>query len=581
MRKTFLLFLAVIFSTIVIADNLTLQDSYDWLMNQSDDGSYNDDIIDTVSVVMVLDLLDSIMSEEIIYINSEEDSDNCWPDGSCKVKDTAFAVYALYLNGDNTTDGKEWLSDAKTVFSDSGDWYLQVATSDSGVCNIKYEKNDKTTEKTIDITDGRFPSCSNSSWLDLDSCLDSDLSSILYTMFDIDCTELSGAILSLIYKEGNSIYLVDTLDSNMGELVYNNGCYGTTKGSACDIETTIYTDWILDMITGDIDVPLYSKINYEEDNPIHNSLLYLTTPDELYLNNLKSIQRSSGSFDNNAKSTAFGFLALKKAGESYSDTEDWLYRQQKDDGSFGDVFTTSIVIYSLGGEGIDVPSDGGDGDGEEEEEVDVCDDDGVCDPNQGEDCYNCPDDCGSCDTDEDDDEEDKEEKICDNNGVCDINLIKEFNYTENEDYVNCPHDCFCGDKVCDDMEKSDDSCSTDCGDEDETEYPPVVDVDGEDEGGSFWAWFFIIIILLALVGGGYFFYVKFYKSGKKGRKNEFKFLKGDEIVKKEYVKDVKEKPRSASRFNIPSFIKKEEKSPLDRAIDKSIMEAKKLMGGRK
>ena len=103
MRKTFLLFLAVIFSTIVIADNLTLQDSYDWLMNQSDDGSYNDNIIDTVSVVMVLDLLDSIMSEEIIYINSEEDSDNCWPDGSCKVKDTAFAVYALYLKQNRGT----------------------------------------------------------------------------------------------------------------------------------------------------------------------------------------------------------------------------------------------------------------------------------------------------------------------------------------------------------------------------------------------------------------------------------------------------------------------------------------------
>jgi hypothetical protein len=161
------------------------------------------------------------------------------------------------------------------------------------------------------------------------------------------------------------------------------------------------------------------------------------------------------------------------------------------------------------------------------------------------------------------------EEICDHNGVCDINLVEEFGFSENENYVNCA-DCFCGDGVCDDIEKEDDSCPNDCVKEEPSEF---VDSYEEDEGVSFWWLFFIFIILLILGFGGYY-YIKYYKPKKKGgKKREFKFLRESKSVKEDKGNRREER---ISGFRMP-FVKRE-KSPLDEEIDKSIKEARKLIG---
>lgn len=605
MRKVALLLFMTLFSVLVSANNVTLQDSYNWLLERGDNGSYNNNVVDTTAVFLALNVEGALTVNEINYIKSMMDSSNCWPKGSCKVKDTVFALYALYLNGDNTTETEKWLSDAQTAFSGGGKWNLQIASSDSGMCRVKYKKGIYDMEKDIEIVEGKFPSCGDKSWLDLYSCLDPGLSNVPYTVFDIDCSELTGVVMSLIYTTGNSIYLVDTVSSSMGELVYSNGCYGVTANSACNFENTLYANWFLSEVQSDITSSLYLRANYEETNVMHNALLYLITGDSIYADKLVDFQRNSGSFDNNILNTAYALLALKKAGksESYTQANNWLLRQEKRDGSFGNVYTTAMVLYSLTGKGVVLPSctDGKKNQGERGtdcggpcQSIDDCCDNGVkdigedgvdcgggcskeceelcnyndeCEPARGETCYNCPDDCEVCE-----DEVDVSEEICDNNDVCDVNLVEEFGLSENENYVNCPNDCFCGDGVCDDIESGDGSCAKDCGDEEPSDL-----ADYEEEESSFWFWFFVFLILV-LLGGGAYYYVKFYLPKKKSGKKELKFLGGEKLVKKEEKKE--EGSGFGGTFRMP-FSAKREKSHLDKEIDKSIREASRLLGKKK
>lgn len=107
----------------------------------------------------------------------------------------------------------------------------------------------------------------------------------------------------------------------------------------------------------------------------------------------------------------------------------------------------------------------------------VCDNNKICNINQGEDCDNCPGDCETCEVLCSDGKknlasvEDNVDcggyckacsDICSVNGKCEIDLLN-YGYSDNEDSQNCPEDCYCGDQVCDDYESITESCETDCG----------------------------------------------------------------------------------------------------------------------
>jgi len=607
MKRYVLVLSIVLFSIVVSADDITLQDSYDWLINSGRNGSYNNNIVDTSAAVMALNVHSASIGDEINYLESMK-LNNCWPRNSCRIKDTAFGLYAFYLDGKNITNIEEWTYNAQRAFSGSGRWYLQVVTSSSGMCNIKYKKGNSNIEKNVEVNEGKFPSCSNANWLDLVSCLDPGLESIAYTKFDIDCSDMGNAVINLLYKTGDSIYIVDSLSSNSGDLVYSKGCYGVGANSQCNLENSFYVNWLLHEVQGDVS-SLYLRANYQETNPFHNAVLYLITSDNAYLDNLKGLQRDSGSFDNDIVKTSFSLIALKKAGESdsYNKGSEWILKQKRDDGSFGNVFNTAIALYSLIGEGIILPSctDGQKNQGERgvdcggvceayddccnngvkdsgETGVDcggvckecdeLCNYNGECEENMGETCHNCPYDCEVCGGDgADEDDED----VCNNDEKCDTNLVDEYGFSENEDYSNCPNDCYCGDKVCDDLEQYDDSCPSDCGgDSGDVDSENGVN-DEDEEGGSFLTWIFVFLILCVVGVGGYYFYTKFYKKkGKKG--NELDFFKKRREMGKDLVGKSKEKGKH-KRFSMSSIFKKEEKSALDKEIDKSIAEAKNML----
>ncbi|MBI2672801.1 hypothetical protein HYX19_00935, partial [Candidatus Woesearchaeota archaeon] len=238
-------------------------------------------------------------------------------------------------------------------------------------------------------------------------------------------------------------------------------------------------------------------------------MLYLITGDSQYISELTRRQRNDGSWDNNNFNTALAVLALKKSSGETNKIDNataYLIKKQQSDGSWGNVQDTAMILYSafsdtsISLENVQSCSDGiKNGD---EEGVDcggscskkcVCNFDGVCDSDIGEDSKQCPSDCkesaGPCNFD----------------GVCDA--------VDGETRTTCPDDCpskteeeaevKCGDGTCDASEDSS-SCPQDC-----------------EKKKSSLVWWVLIIIVLAIVVFLIYYYRKIGK--KKSKTFEFGF----------------------------------------------------------
>ena len=619
MRKIILLvvLIIVVLSINVSArrsGNFSANDAYDWLIQQQTDGSYNNDITDTSAALLALDAAGGLATLERDYIVSQENENHCWPKSGCEIEDTVWAVLALHKYGENTyvDDAEAWLKRAQTPSLTSGNWWLEIDTPDIGTCTVKYVKGTTEVSKDVNVEGGVFPDCGGTTFFDLKSCLESGLLSNYASLdLDIDCSSLSSAKISIAYNSGSSYYLYEEASDKSAVITVKNGCFGTTYKSSCNYWASLYAEWILSQVGSSLSSELYLKENYDSRNTIHNALLFMTDGDKSYAEELKNLQKTDGSWDSNSLNTAFGILAFRDDGE-YSQyvekAKDWLKDKQQNDGSWnGEVLTTAMVLYSSfpqaelpsctdgiqnqGEKGVDCGgpcelepySDdccfNGEKDGDEEG-VDcggscddcaelICDEDGTCDGDRGEDCNNCFEDCQSCEDlcsnnqkDVASDEEGVdcggyctscELTVCNSDGECEYDLTERYtDLTDNEDRVNCPNDCYCGDGICDDDEADVGDCSQDCGaaavsvecgdgicgkDEDidcpedcaevfcnnngicefELDEDCFCSDCSEDEacfekGGGGFRWILIILVILILAGGVFFFFIK--KKGK-------------------------------------------------------------------
>lgn len=423
-------------------EDFSAEDAYDWLLQQSENGSYKGNIKDTSAAFLALDAAGGLATSEMNYLLSQENENHCWPKSSCKIDDTVWAVLALYKAGESShvSDAESWLKNAQTPTLTGGNWWLEIDTSDSGTCTIKYKKGATEVSKNIKVEAGIFPDCGGGTFFDLKNCLEAGLlSSYASLELNVDCSVLDSAKISIAYNSGSSYYLYEEVSENTATLTVKNGCFGASyKGPSCSYDASLYAEWILGQIASSLSSELYLRENYDSNNAVHNALLYLVTQDEDYLAKLVSLQKTDGSWSNSL-STAFAVLALRQESgysKNVEDAQEWLKTQQKTEGSWDDnVFTTSLVLYSSFYQGIDLPSctdgiknqgergvdcggpcelepysdnccDNGVKDGGEDgidcggvcdscAEV-VCDDDERCEEERGEDCNNCPDDCKTC-----------------------------------------------------------------------------------------------------------------------------------------------------------------------------------------
>jgi len=592
MKKTRLLALLVLFIlavSSVSATEFSTQNAYNWLVSQSVDGGLEDDVAATTWSILAFNNagLSNKAEESLNWIFSEQSNDYCFPSSSCKTKDTAMALIAMneMAREDNVTYIEEKLLKMMVGSSLGGIWAIEVSpltTEISGECTISWFVGDNEETKTFTVDNGKFPQCSNSYFLDIDRCVKSNLlqnnPGITLT---VDCLEVEGAkTISLIYQNDNNFYVLDSQETDRADLVVNNGCYGLAAGDlTCRPEATLYVAWAAELIGSELDNSLYLAEKYEEDNVMHNALLYLSKKDSLYLTQLDSLQKADGSFNRNIMDTALAIIAMKDDSLTYSEqissATEWLKTKQKEDGSLGTVTETAASLYAaFGSEDVDII------DTIDDVEVECGDD--ICDWLAGEDEDICPEDCLYEDVD-----------VTPTSDVCVVNEICESDLGET--YENCEDDCYCGDGACDDVEDLEGSCPEDCdfgntrteavcgdgfceGDEDESNCPDDCQVQEADEDGSGIGTFIIILlILLILGGGGYYAYKKGLFS--KGNKPAGPFNKSGYNFKPRtpVTPSTMNTTKPTTGYKIPTGIARNKPVKQDDELSKSLAEARKLL----
>ncbi len=524
-----------------MAGNFSAQTGYDWLSEQNTEGGFNSDISSTAWAIMALDAAGYETAGSVDWLYEQMSTSYCFPSSSCTNEETALAALALKEVQDDTyfDDISNYLASAMSSSSGAGSWFLEVATSSNGTCTASYELNNLTTEIDFDVDEGYFPDCDDSTFLDIDKCLQENLiTNNPGITIEIDCSALeSTPVITLVYTSDSTYYLLTNENSKDAEITINNGCFGKTSGSSCSIETSLYTGWALDEMDSITNTNIYLKENFDSTDIEHNALMYLITEDETYLEDIADDQKSDGSFDRSYISTSLAILALSES-TSYtteiSNAQSWLREEQTDDGSWGSsIVDTAMVLYTAFSDESVSPASCDDGEQNQGEEgidcggpceacadgevLDECTTDDDCITLYG-DSYLCDlgtcslPSSGACETDVD----------CDSGEVClDGSCVtSECNYDGNCEYgswdensYNCPSDCYCGDGVCDSYESESD-CSSDCGsgevDDDDSGDDFVFD-EPEPEGGSGIIIIIIIIVLLIALGvGGYFAYSKGY-----------------------------------------------------------------------
>ncbi len=345
------------------------------------------DIIEKSFQVLSLSFYDPTTADKLIT-EIKATGTNCWPI-SCKIKDTALALMALHKRGE--TIDTSWLLNQQTA-STSGKWYLQISTSATGSCTASFNNEDT----TININAGELSTSycpTKTTKLDINSCIKPNLLSQPSKEIIIDCTNLgSTPIISLLNQEGNTYYIIDKASETQKLTLHiNNGYFQT-------IEDTLFANWFLSDINSKINSIIWLKKNYDENSVLHNSLMYLITSDKAYLYKLIELQDlTTGSFGD-TYNTAIATLALARSGEFNTALENartFLGNKQLTDGSIeNNLLYTAITLYSYS---ITKPAEPTPEYPSPEqpypEQPQICNFDGICQPEYGENEYNCPEDC--------------------------------------------------------------------------------------------------------------------------------------------------------------------------------------------
>jgi hypothetical protein len=513
----FLVMLSLL-SLTVIADNQTQtfdpSGSFNWLIQHCEAGHCKDstsDIMATAFYAMAMKssgYSNSYGQAAVDYLlTQKDDKDACFPKSRCNVKDTAFGLWALSNYGEDTVGMEDYIK-SKLVSGLKENWWLQIITNaENKTCTIGYPYEGAMEQENVVVDKGTFPDCKEGqpeTYFDLNDCLKSKLLDLNPAIeLTIDCSNIgSGTKIVIIYNTGSEFYLTEEATTSKYQTQIENACH--TVNSACDKDTSLWSNYILHAKRSDLSTNLYLFTEYDNLAPIDTSLLYLSTQDtekqNKYIEELKNLQRLDGSFNTNNFQTAIAVLALHASAstEEVSEAIKYLESSVRSDGSWdGSVLTTAAALYTaFSGASVTLepmPIGPGIPDGP------TCGD-GYCDLTET--TYSCPDDC-------------KEDEICVVNGRCETEV--------GETAENCPLDCVayippenqetCGNDVREGYEEcdgfDDSGCSQDYYCTSQCECAPNFEPIKESKG---FGWLISIIIVLALVIVAYIFYSKHHKT---------------------------------------------------------------------
>jgi hypothetical protein len=583
-KITIFLVMLSLLSLAVTAENETQgfdpSESFNWLIKHCEAGHCKDstsDIMATSFYAMAMKssgYSNSYGQAAIDYlIDQKDDKNECFPKSRCKVKETAFALWALSNYGEDITGIEDYIKD-ELAAGLKENWWLQIITNaENKTCTIGYPYEGALEQEEVIVDKGTFPDCQvgqPETYFDLNDCLKTNLLNLNPAIeLTIDCSNIgSGTKIVIIYNTGTEFYLTEEATTSKYQTQIENACH--TLNGACDKDTSLWANWILSTKRSDLSTNLYLFTEYDNLAPIDTSLLYLSTQDNekqnKYIEELKNIQRLDGSFNTNDFQTAMAIMALHASAstEEVSEAIKYLESSVRSDGSWGgSVLTTAATLYTaFSGASVTInpmPI------GSEVPNSATCGD-GYCDVTESS--YSCPDDC-------------KEDEICVVNNKC------ETEFGENTE--NCPLDCAantpketqetCGNDMmegyeeCDGFDDSNCSqgyyCTSQC--VCAPEFEPIK----EDKG---FGWLISAILILVLIVVAYLFYNKHQKNNSKTIKP---FSTGPDFFKSKprspgrgFSNSKKQYPaaRSSSRKVAP----KNTRSELE--LEKSIKEAQKLLG---
>ncbi len=595
-----IIFAILISSFSVVAANETEFDpttSYEWLIGVCPGGDCGD-VTTTALYAMTMKLAGygntyGAQAIKIIQLEQKE-SKSCFPTAGCDPRDTAMALWALSQYGEDTSGIEEYMKDALDVGLDDNWWLEVVTTAEDTSCTIGYP-DDNGVQQQIDVTvdEGTFPTCNAGqpeTYFDLNECIVSGLANNNPGLeLIIDCSAIGdGTVISIIYNTGSAFFLTDQATTAKYKTQLQNACH--TKSGTCNKESSLWANWVLQNLNSDIKTNLYLSTVFDELDPVDLTLLYLTTSDTTkkakFLEQLIDLQKLDGSFNKDNYETAVAVLALSASGSSTELTNaiEYLKGSRKVDGSWdGNDETTAMVLFAaFNGASITLPSPAPPPGGSD---LSATCGDGVCDPSETP--FSCASDCADAGV-----------NPCAENGFCEV----EFG----ENKQNCGNDCYCGDGACDSVESAAGSCDVDCGGSpadgaycgdnvregseqcdgsDAGDCGPGYFCDsqcgcspvsaGVDDSGSSKTWLIVVAIVILLGLAAYFGFVHYFSKQKKKPKRSFGSSVHNVPSMGGFEHPKKAAPARSRR--VPAQ-RKGPKSAAEKELEKSLKEAKKLLG---
>ncbi|MBS3152317.1 hypothetical protein J4230_02805 [Candidatus Woesearchaeota archaeon] len=553
--------------------------SYEWLYNKVKNATFGVD----QRAISTIALLQNPPGNAEGFVEALRDSEDrvnfCWPNGGCKVKDTALATLALILAGQNTAKEVAWLKNAKIPGLGSGDWWIVIkaGSSNNGSCQFSYKGANKTFDLQDDkvklprggFTPGQY-------YVGLND-LSPNLKTLVQPSISVSCDTILNPIVTLIYKPNVNTFFIQRSDpgSNL-QFKVANACFGTQVPSgSCNYDSTAYATWALleigainndpELSLENIGTHIYleSQTINKKNDPIalgllNRILIKAGSAGPSFVSDLVKLQKAVDGSWGDITSTAIASFGLTGSDKSDSVARGISYLIDKvgKDGSWGgSVESTSWALIALHGGGLSVRLLGS-GD-VPVSNVEVCGN-GLDDDADG------ADDCA--------------EAECLDNAVCQcVNNIKDGD----EDSIDCGGSC---PVACEEQLPEEGKVE-----EGKKEEPVEVATEPTEEKKSLW-WLWVLIILF-LVGGVLFFYVKYIKTGKIVLSNIFKkkpkgptfedFRRQSEFRPVQTAQPQRTQSKSPVRPAQPGkpFTTMKPKSKEDEELERSMREAEKLLKG--
>lgn len=361
MKKLVLVLLVLFSLSLVSALNDTLDSSdiedngYSCLKGLVGNKSLEDFTLEELSFSILALGYDSSQSSRLLSeLIDRKDSSNCFPKGSCKLKETSIAVLALNHLNQNTEDYEIWLIKQNST-PDNIEWYLQIDTQSidqETSCKISYDS----TSTTININKDKEIDRSAGACLTLDSTKNRlrVSGSCLSKTFEVSCNK--DFLSNLIYKRKDSsiFYVSSKTQSSSAEGTTSNqvNSFCFKQGTSCNYEGSLWASLALKKTGNDLEVfiPYLNALSGDNSQYFPESFLFALTGDDDYLNSIVESQFVSGYWDksgNKFYDTSLAILSLS-SNSPVDNAKVWLGEVQGKNGCWNNnnLRDTAFVLYS-------------------------------------------------------------------------------------------------------------------------------------------------------------------------------------------------------------------------------------------